>query len=259
MDFFLDSADLTEIAEVCKRGFARGLTTNPTVLARQGDISAVGHLRRIVDLVRDHDDSWPVSVQVMTLKPSEMIRQAELLAESLSYKNLVVKIPCSWDSLEVISSLSRQKITVNCTACITTTQAALAAASGARYVSMFLGKMTDAGLDAVNVISRTARLLGDHGVRLIVGSIRRPYDITEIAWSGAHIATVPYPYFERIATHEKTGEAVRTFAENFMPLDLLPGPSSRWATGPGTRCPGPVTPRRGASTDAPSGAIQITE
>ncbi|MEU8658433.1 transaldolase family protein [Actinoplanes philippinensis] len=219
MEFYLDSACLEEIEDVLKRGVARGLTTNPSLVRSQVGTDPLGHLRKVVDLVESSDDSWPISVQVTTREPAEMLRQGVLIAEALSYKNLAIKIPCSWDALPVVHELSSRGIAVNCTACITTNQALLAASAGADYVSMFYGKMSDSGVDAAATLARASVLVQKHGAKLVVGSIRRPYDISEIAWSGADVATVPYPYFKRIAEHEKSEEAVATFAGNFLAFD----------------------------------------
>jgi transaldolase len=218
MEYYLDSADIKEIGETLRRGFARGLTTNPSLLCSHVDERAVNHLQKIVDLVERTDSTWPISVQVTTRIPDVMIRQAEEVYGTLSYKNLVIKIPCSWETLPVIHQLTQRGIVVNCTACASLNQALLAAAAGAKYVSMFYGKMTDSGIDAAEIVSVTARQLDGYDSKLIIGSLRRQYDIFEIARAGAHIVTVPYSYFEKIAWHEKTAEAIDRFAKDFLPL-----------------------------------------
>lgn len=218
MRFFVDSANLDEIASVARRGFARGLTTNPTLLRANGVTDPIGHLRRIVDVVRDAGLDWPVHVQVMTTAPAEMVLQAEQLVEEIGYEHLVVKVPCTWDGLEVIHRLADRQIAVNCTACITSTQAQLAAAAGARYVTLFYGKMGDAGMDAAATVSATTGLVEPFGTEVVIGSIRKPYDLVEMAAAGAHVATVKYADLRKVAEHEKSAEGITNFAKDFIPL-----------------------------------------
>jgi transaldolase len=225
---FLDSVRLGEIEAAVGRGCVGGVTTNPTFLQEEAGLRPLAHLRRVVALLRPL--GLPLSVQVMTAVPGEMVRQAEVIREELDYDGLVVKVPCGWDELAAVAELARRGIAVNGTACMTATQALMAAAAGARYVTLFYGKMTDAGIDAGAVVEDVAGVLGRSGAacELVVASIRRTYDVHECLRRGAHVATVAYRLLPGLCEHPKTAEAVRGFAESFVPLDvarpaLVPG------------------------------------
>jgi transaldolase len=218
MRFFLDSSDLQEISDVLDRGFGQGLTTNPSQIRSFVDRDPIAYLRQIIELIEGYEAAWPVSAQVMTFDPNEMFRQAHTLIESLAYGQLVIKIPCGWENLSVIRRLSREGISINSTACITQSQAILAASAGARYVSMFYGKMSDCGIEASRMLASTVRALRNYDTELIVASIRKTYDLHEIAESGAHIASVPLPFLSKIADHHKTSEAVEAFGRGFLAI-----------------------------------------
>jgi len=217
---FLDSARLGEIDSALCRRCVAGVTTNPTFLVEEAGGRPLAHLRRAVELLRPHH--LPLCVQVMTTVPAEMVRQAEAINDALGYGDLVVKVPCGWEELEVIAKLHRRGIAVNGTACMTATQALMAAAAGARYVTLFYGKMSDAGIDAGDVVEDVARALGGPAAtcELVVASIRRTYDVHECLRRGAHVATVGFRLLSGLCEHPKTVEAVRGFAASFVPLDV---------------------------------------
>lgn len=219
MKLFVDSADLAEIAEALDRGIVQGITTNPIWLGEQVRNEPIRHLRKIRDLLIARGLELPLSVQVMTTDPGEISSQALILANELSYDRLAIKIPCDWAALEIIHDLAGRGLQINCTACMTTGQALLAAAAGARYVSLFGGKMSDAGIDPVSVVSDAVPLVGRHRAELIVGSLRSTYDITRYAMAGAHIVTASPRFLRQLSEHFKTGEAVDLFAAAFLPLD----------------------------------------
>jgi transaldolase len=218
MKFFLDSSSLDEIDACLTRGFIRGITTNPTLIRGAAERDPVGYMRRITDVAVRHDAELPISFQVMARDADEMFRQAMLIRDAIDYKDIVIKVPCGWDSLKVIRALVENGIEVNCTACITASQVVLAAGAGARYVSLFYGKMGDAGINAANMLREATKIAEDHGSEIIVGSIRKPYDFQEIIESRTHIVTVPYKYLPALAGHDKTTEAIDSFAANFLPL-----------------------------------------
>ncbi|MFI7131025.1 transaldolase family protein [Nonomuraea sp. NPDC050153] len=218
MKLFADSANIAELESVLTRGLVRGVTTNPTTLKAETAGDPVSHLRKIVGLLEKDGREFPLSVQVMARTPDEMSRHARVISDALGYKSLIVKIPCEWDSLRVIHDLTANGAQVNATACMTVAQGLLAAQAGARYVSFFAGKMSDAGMDPRRVIADTAPLIQEHGTEIIVGSLRRAYDVTDFASAGAHVVTVPPRFFGLLAEHPKTAEAVDLFAECFLPL-----------------------------------------
>jgi transaldolase len=218
MKLFLDSVRLAEIESVIARGVVSGLTTNPTFLHEEAPTGPMEHLRRIVDRLRPL--GLPVSVQVMTTDTGEMVSQAETIARELDYRGLVVKVPCGWDELAVISELRRRGIAVNCTACMTTMQAMMAAAAGASYVTLFYGKMGDAGIDAAAAIEDAANGFHRRGAAcdLMVASLRRAYDVHECLRRGADVAAVPFRFLPMLSEHPKTEEVVSLFARSFMPV-----------------------------------------
>ena len=220
MKVFLDSARLDEIEAAVTRGCVAGVTTNPTFLQEEAGSAPLAHLRRAVAMLRP--PGLPLCVQVMTTVPGEMVRQAILIRDELEYDGLVVKIPCGWDELAAVAELARRGIAVNGTACMSATQALMAAAAGARYVTLFYGKMSDAGIDAGAVVEDVARELDGPGAgcELLVASIRRTYDVHECLRRGAHAVTVAFRLLPGLCAHPKTVEAVRGFAESFVPLDV---------------------------------------
>ena len=225
MKVFVDSARLREIEAAVGRGFVTGVTTNPTFLREEAGLRPLAHLRRVVALLRPY--GLPLSVQVMTMVPDEMVGQAEAIRDALDYDGLVIKVPCGWDELSAIAQLTRRGIAVNGTACMSATQALMAASAGARYVTLLFGKMSDAGIDAGPVVEEVAAALGGPGARceLVVASLRRTYDVYECLRRGAHVATVAYRLLPGLCEHPKTTEAVRGFAESFVPLDVAERPS----------------------------------
>src|SRR2546421_3379042 len=218
MKLFLDSVRLPEIQKVIARGFVTGLTTNPTYLREEAPGHPLAHLRRIVEVIRPLE--LPLSVQVMTTETGQMVRQAETLRDELEYDGLVVKVPCGWDELAVIAELTRRRIAVNCTACMTVMQALMAAAAGARYATLFYGKMSDVGIDAAAAVEELVGGLrrAGHECELVVASIRKPYDVHEVMRRGADVATVPYRFLPLLSEHPKTTEAIGAFAQSFMPV-----------------------------------------
>lgn len=220
MKVLLDSARLAEIEAALQRRCVAGVTTNPTFLRDEAGGRPLAHLRGIVDLIRPLRLS--LNVQVMTSVPAEMVRQAEAIRDALDYPGLVIKVPVGWEELAVIAELQRRGIAVNGTACMSATQALMAASAGARAVTLFYGKMSDAGIDAGDVIEDVARELRGAGCELLVASIRRTYDVHECMRRGAGAATVAYRLLPGLCEHPKTIEAVRTFAESFLPLDTVP-------------------------------------
>jgi transaldolase len=220
MKLFLDSVRVAEIQAALGRRCIAGVTTNPTFLRAEAGDRPLAHLRQIVELLRPTD--LLLGVQVMTTEPAGMLTQAEALRRELDYGGLVVKIPCGWNELRVVAELSQRGFAVNCTACMTATQALLGAAAGARYVTLFLGKMADAGIDWSAVTGEVASQLhgSPGGCELVAASIRQAFDVRECLRRGADAATIRYDLLAMLSEHPKTREAVATFAENFTSLEL---------------------------------------
>jgi transaldolase len=217
MKIFVDSANLAEIEEALVRGFVAGITTNPSILAREERTDFTEHIRRIIDLVRRHGRDIPLSVEVFVEDPAEMLDQALKFVAAFQYPALSIKVPIGWEELRVIAELRRRDIAVNCTCCMSVNQACLAALAGANYVSLFYNRIRDTGYDARSVVAETVRMFRQGGLasEIIVGSIRHFQDVNEAMAAGADIVTVPPKFFRPMTEHPKTTEAVQQFLTEF--------------------------------------------
>ena len=218
MKIFVDSANLQDIEEALRRGFPAGITTNPSILAKEEKGDFREHIKNIIALCEKHGYDIPLSVEVFSTRPDEMIAQAEDFVRHFgSYKNLNVKIPIGWDELEVIHELRRRDVKVNCTCCMSYNQAIMAARAGANFVSLFWGRIRDVGYDAASVVRDVRMTLRSSGspAQIIVGSIRHIMDVNEAMQAGADIVTVPPKFFREMVRHPKTDEAVNQFVTDF--------------------------------------------
>ncbi len=217
MKLFVDSANLAEIEEALARGFVAGITTNPSILAKEERADFTEHIHKIIALVRRYGREVPLSVEVFVADPGEMLDQALKFVSAFRYPLLSVKVPIGWDELKVIAELRKRDIAVNCTCCMSFNQAYMAALAGANYVSLFYGRIRDTGYDAKSVVEQTARAFRAGGIRseIIVGSIRHIYDVNEAVTAGADIVTVPPKFFPQLTQHPKTTEAVNQFLTDF--------------------------------------------
>lgn len=219
MRIFIDSANLTEIEEALQRGFPSGITTNPSILSKEDKGDFRDHIKRIIGLIEKHGYDIPLSVEVFSTKPEEMIAQAEdFVGHFGSYRNLNIKVPIGWDELAVIRELRKRDIKVNCTCCMSYNQAIMAARAGANYVSLFWGRIRDTGYDAAAVVRQVRATLREwnHPSEIIVGSIRHIMDVNEAMQAGADIVTVPPKFFRQMTQHPKTDEAVHQFVTDFQ-------------------------------------------
>ena len=219
MKIFVDSANLGEIEEALQRGFPAGITTNPSILSKEEKGDFREHIKKIIGLVEKYGYDIPLSVEVFSTNPTEMISQAEEFVRHFgSYRNLYVKIPIGWDELAVIRELRRRGVKVNCTCCMSFNQAVMAARAGANYVSIFYGRIRDIGYDAASIVSATHQVFKEWKVpsEIIVGSIRHIHDVNEALLAGADIVTVPPKFFRQMVTHPKTDEAVHQFVTDFQ-------------------------------------------
>lgn len=227
MKLFVDSANLDDIEQALRRGFPRGVTTNPTIMARERVQDFDDHLHRLIGLLRDHGADIPLSVEVMTTHPAEMLTQADRLIEEFGYyPNINIKVPIGWEELSVIAELHRRGVAVNCTCCMTFAQALMAAQAGANYVSLFWNRIRDIGGDAAGVVRQVVDAFRRRGctTEVIVGSIRHMADITDAIAAGADIVTVPPQFFPQLCSHPKTDEAVAQFMKDcrqWQPTELL--------------------------------------
>ena len=218
MKIFVDSANLLEIEEALSRGFPAGITTNPSILSKEEKGDFREHIKKIIGLIEKYGYDIPLSVEVFSTKPEEMVAQAEDFVRHFgAYRNLNVKVPIGWDELAVIRELRRRGVKVNCTCCMSYNQAIMAARAGANFVSLFWGRIRDIGYDAGTVVRAVAQTLKESGSpsEIIVGSIRHIVDINEALQAGADIVTVPPKFFRQMVSHPKTDEAVQQFVTDF--------------------------------------------
>lgn len=217
MKIFIDSANLQEIEESLKRGFPRGITTNPSILAKEPKGDFKKHIEKIVGLLRKYHYEIPLSVEVFTKDAGEMVKQGEDFVKSFDYPNVNVKIPVGWDGLKAIHELKQRGIKVNCTCCMSYNQAILAALAGADFVSLFYGRIRDVGYDASSVVRQVHATFKEwHSPsEIIVGSIRHICDVNEALQAGADIVTVPPKFYQQMVSHPKTEEAVSQFLTDF--------------------------------------------
>lgn len=241
MKLFLDTANIADIEEALKGGFIRGVTTNPSLLAKEPKGNYIEHLKKIVELCKKYGRNISLSVEVFTNDPEEMLKQAEEFVAKLKYRHTAVKIPVGYknqNNLWVIRELMKRGIIVNCTACHTPLQLVLAAAAGARYVSLFYNRVRDGAKEENFAVTREAMLkekileqndfdpnhilwetrehLKDYpGVEIIAGSIRTPIDVKEAGINGAHIVTTSLKILKSALSHFKTDHAVEQFLKDF--------------------------------------------
>ena len=217
MKLFCDSANLDEIEEAFSRGFISGITTNPSILAKEPKCDFKEHVKRIIELCNKYDRPVPLSVEVFSTDPKEMIRQAQEFSDEFKYDELYVKVPVGWEELKVISELRQRRIKVNCTCCMSFNQAIMASSAGANYVSLFFGRIRDTGYDAFSVVEQTCATFKkwERPTEVIVGSIRHIVDINDAIRAGADIVTVPPQFFPKMVKHPKTDEAVNQFVTDF--------------------------------------------
>jgi transaldolase len=211
MEIFLDSANSREIARWLGEGLIDGVTTNPSIMLKDG----VYDMERGAKSIAAQIHPRPLSVEVTTNDHHEMVRQARAIASWAT--NIVVKIPVINESgipsLGVVKSLEDSGVRVNVTACLSYGQAIMAAKVGATYVSVFAGRVSDEGNDAPRLIRAVGEWLRrwNYQAKIIVGSIRRIYDVQEASEAGAHVITVPPQFLARLLDHQYSRETVRGF------------------------------------------------
>ncbi|CEH30734.1 transaldolase [Aneurinibacillus migulanus] len=205
MRFFIDTANVNEIREVNEWGVLAGVTTNPSLVAKEGR-DFVETLKEIIDII-----DGPISAEVISLEAEGMIEEGEKLA-SLS-KNIVIKVPMTVEGLKAVKHFTKKKIKTNVTLVFSATQALLAARAGATYVSPFLGRLDDISQDGLQLISDISEIFEIHDIEteIISASVRHPLHVVECAKMGADIATIPYKIFKQMAQHPLTDAGIERF------------------------------------------------
>lgn len=210
MKFFIDTANIDEIREAYALGILSGVTTNPSLVAKEKNVSFHDRIREIAALV-----PGSVSAEVIALDAEGMIKEGKELAALAP--NITVKVPMTPDGLKAVFALSQEGIKTNVTLIFSANQALLAARAGATYVSPFLGRLDDIGHDGLELVSTISEIFAVHGLdtQIIAASIRHPQHVTEAALRGAHIATVPLNVILQLTKHPLTDKGIEAFLKDW--------------------------------------------
>jgi len=216
MKFFIDTANLEDIKKAYKIGVLSGVTTNPSLVAKEG----VKFEDRIEEILKTVPEVESVSAEVTpdTVTSDDMIAQAEeLIKINGGDKNITIKLPMTIAGLEATRYLAKKGVKTNVTLIFTVNQALLAARAGATYVSPFLGRLDDISEDGVYLVSRIAELFRIQHIdsQIIAASVRHPDHVTRVALAGAHIATIPYAVIEQLVKHPLTEQGIEKFASDW--------------------------------------------
>lgn len=205
MKLFIDTANIDEIKEIASWGVVDGVTTNPSLIAKEGRVfeEVIEEISQIVD--------GPISAEVISEDAEGMIEEAKELVK-ISDK-VVIKIPMTAEGLKATSILSEKGIDINVTLVFSANQALLAARAGASYVSPFLGRLDDIGVDGMDELSKIIQIFDIHGIdtEIIAASIRNPQHVIKAAEIGADIATIPYGVYKKMLKHPLTDSGIDQF------------------------------------------------
>lgn len=209
MKLFIDTANVDEIRKANDMGIICGVTTNPSLIAKEGRVfeEVVKEITEIVD--------GPISAEVTAMDAPTMVEQAIPLSKI--NPNIVIKIPMCAEGLKACKELTKMGIKTNVTLIFSSAQALLAARAGATYVSPFLGRLDDIGMNGMNLIEEIVTIFDTHGIdtEIIAASIRHPIHVVDAAMAGAHIATVPYKVLEQMIHHPLTDSGIERFLKDW--------------------------------------------
>ncbi len=209
MKLFVDTANVDEIRKANDLGVICGVTTNPSLIAKEGrDFEeVVKEITQIVD--------GPISAEVISLESGKMVEEAIELAKI--HPNIVIKIPMCEEGLKAVKILSNKGIRTNVTLIFSAAQALLAARAGASYVSPFVGRLDDIGMEGIKLVEEVAEIFQIHGIEteIIAASIRNPIHVTACAKAGADIATVPYKILVQMTKHPLTDAGIARFLKDW--------------------------------------------
>ncbi len=209
MKLFIDTANVDEIRKANDLGVICGVTTNPSLIAREGRIfkDVVSEITTIVD--------GPISAEVVSLEHEKMVEEALELAAI--HKNIVIKIPMTEEGLKAVKILSAKGIKTNVTLIFSASQALLAAKAGASYVSPFVGRLNDISSHGSELVETIHNMFEKHGIKteIIAASIRSPEDVVDAALAGADIATIPYKIIIQMTKHPLTDSGIERFLKDW--------------------------------------------
>ncbi len=205
MKFFIDTANVDEIKEAHAMGMVDGVTTNPSLIAKEGRVfeEVIQEICQIVD--------GPVSAEVISLETDGMVAEARDLAKI--HENVVIKVPMTVEGLKATRQLSKENINTNVTLVFSPLQALMAAKAGATYVSPFVGRLDDLSQDGMQLIEQIAEIFANYAydTEIIVASVRNPLHVLDSALAGADIATIPFNVLSKLAAHPLTDKGIKAF------------------------------------------------
>lgn len=206
MKFLIDTASLDEIKEGLELGLIDGVTTNPSLVAREGGVDFMEHITKICSMVKGD-----VSAEVTALDTEGMMKQGREYSKMAP--NVVVKCPLTWDGLKATRILTSEGIGVNVTLCFSAAQAILAAKAGAKYISPFIGRLDDVATDGMQLIQDTVRIYRNYGYKteVLAASIRHPMHVVDCALAGADVATIPFKVMKQLVRHPLTDTGLESF------------------------------------------------
>jgi len=213
MKFFIDTANIEEIKEANDMGMVDGVTTNPSLIAKEGrDFKEI--ITEICEIV-----DGPISAEVISLEEAGMVSEARELAKI--HENIVVKIPMTIDGLKAVRTLSSEGIKTNVTLVFSTLQALMAAKAGAAYVSPFVGRLDDLAQDGLVIVDQIVTIYDnyDYDTEVIVASVRNPLHVLDSALMGADIATIPFNVLAKLASHPMTDKGIQAFMADWEKRD----------------------------------------
>jgi transaldolase len=206
MKFFIDTASLKEIREAASLGLVDGVTTNPSLVAKEGEVDFKSHIAAICEIVQG-----PVSVEVTSLDTEGMLREGRDYAKIAP--NVVVKCPLTLDGLRATRTLTEEGTPVNVTLCFSAAQAILAAKCGAAYISPFVGRLDDIAEDGIRLVRDIVEIYRNYewNTQVLAASIRHPIHVVEAARAGADVATLPFKVISQLVKHPLTDKGLEQF------------------------------------------------
>lgn len=206
MKFFVDTANLDEVQEANDMGVLDGVTTNPSLMKKAGNVDFHEHILKICEMV-DGD----VSAEVTATEYEAIMAEAHTLAEI--HENVVVKVPLILDGIKALKSLDEEGIRTNCTLCFSPTQALIAAKAGATYISPFIGRIDDIASNGMELIEQVVQIYDNYGyeTEVLAASIRHPMHVVEAAMIGADVATMPLDVIKKLLNHPLTDAGLERF------------------------------------------------
>jgi transaldolase len=205
MKFFIDTANVDEIKEAHSMGMVDGVTTNPSLIAKEGRVfeDVIREISEIVD--------GPISAEVISLEAAGMVKEGRELAKI--HKNIVIKVPMTVDGLKATRQLTQENIKTNVTLIFSPLQALMAAKAGATYVSPFIGRLDDLAQDGMQLVEQIVEIFANYAydTEIIVASVRNPLHVLDAALAGADISTIPFSVLSKLAAHPLTDKGIQAF------------------------------------------------